>query len=173
MKKVAIIILVAVLTLGVLGTAYAAWGTDLHIGGTVNTGSYMVTITGTGSPVSAASYSFITVTPAATTPAGAGPLTVQIADAVPGTYTIPFVVTNTSSIPVSVTLGSITKVGPTGDLTAAQMTVSVGSFVTTSLAAGNVTPTTVSGTLTVTLSNTIVQGGTYTLTVPINSAQGS
>jgi len=173
MKKVAIIILVAVLTLGVLGTAYAAWGTDLHIGGTVNTGSYVVTITGTGTPVSAASYSIITVTPAVATPTGAGPLTVQIANAVPGTYTIPFVVTNTSSIPVSVTLGSIIKSGPSTDASAAQMTVSVGTFTGATLARGDSTPTTVGGTLTVTLSDTIVQNGTYTFTVPINSAQGS
>ena len=42
MKKIAIIILVAVLALGVLGTAYAVWGQTLNITGTVDTGKFAV-----------------------------------------------------------------------------------------------------------------------------------
>lgn len=42
MKKVAIIILIAVLALGVLGTAYAVWGQNLTITGTVDTAKFAV-----------------------------------------------------------------------------------------------------------------------------------
>jgi hypothetical protein len=178
MKKIGLIALVVVLALGIIGVGYAAWTSNLTVTGTVNSAFYQVTLTQNGSTGSPATYSNITVTPAATTPVGQGPMTIVITKAVPGVYTVPVIITNTSTIPVAVTLpalsisssGSDTNLVTTG--LSGDVLVANGLTATTLTATGGTTPTE-TGTITITLGDNILMSNTYTITIPVTAAQGS
>jgi hypothetical protein len=105
MKKIGFIVLALVLALGAIGAGYAAWSQSFTIGGTVDTGTYVLSIAQTPAasvtPVqNVATCSVGTVT---STGNGAG-FSINIANGFPGlTYTIPYVISNTGSIPAKVT----------------------------------------------------------------------
>jgi hypothetical protein len=99
MKKVAIIILVAVLTLGVLGTAYAAWGQNLVFNGSVASGTYIVNLTN----VTANADSHGIATLSASGPGPETSSTVVAANLYPGaTETVTFKIANTGTVPAKV-----------------------------------------------------------------------
>jgi len=109
MKKVAIIILIAVLTLGVLGTAYAAWGQNLFINGTVSSGNYGVSFKSVTPPATTNDTLAGLTAVKATTTVTDDTVTITITNAFPNyTVTIPYVVQNTGTVPLSVTLTTVT-----------------------------------------------------------------
>ena len=105
MKKIAIIILIAVLTLGALGTAYAAWGQNLFINGTVTSGNYAVSFQSV-TPPTTANDTLAGLTAVITkTSVAADTVTITINNAFPNyTVAIPYVVQNTGTVPLNVGL---------------------------------------------------------------------
>jgi hypothetical protein len=107
MKKIAIIILVAVMTLGLLGTAYAVWGQNLVFNGSVASGTYIVNLTNVAAVADTHGVATLTVS-------AAGPetsCTVVAANLYPGaTETVTFKIANTGTVPAKVTTVQYTGV---------------------------------------------------------------
>jgi hypothetical protein len=115
MKKLGLIILVAVMALGALGAAYAAWTQNLYANATVNTGSVAAEISssaanagpiGVGSPLNPLTTATLTLGSQVYTN---DTLIVTIANAYPGlTVFIPFTVYNTGTVGLVATFGTAT-----------------------------------------------------------------
>ena len=109
MKKIGIIILVAVLTLGVLGAAYAAWGQDLFINGTVSTGHYAVSFRSVTPPTTSNDTLAGLTAVKATTTVADDTVTITITNAFPNySVTIPYVIQNTGTVPLGVAVSYVT-----------------------------------------------------------------
>jgi hypothetical protein len=164
MKKLGLIILVAVMALGALGAAYAAWSQNLNVAAAVNTGNLAAVYGGSNvTGVSTDGYSSYS-----TTGTGTDTLTITITNAYPGaTYTIPFAVNNMGSIPIgSVAVGtwSDTTVGINpgtsqpyaNDVIVSAWVVPAGSIAINGYATG--------GSITISVLDTAAMNGNYTIT---------
>jgi hypothetical protein len=164
MKKLGLIILVAVMALGALGAAYAAWSQNLNVAATVNAGNLAAVYGGNNvTNVTSDSYSFYS-----TTGTGTDTLTIAITNAYPGaTYTIPFVVNNTGSIPIgSVTTG--TWANTTGSPYENDVTVTAWATPAGPIAIGGFAT---GGSITFTVADSAVMNGHYTLTASFVAKQ--
>jgi hypothetical protein len=118
MKKIAIIILIAVLTLGALGTAYAAWAQNLFINGTVSSGTYAVSFKSVAPPTASNDTLAGLSAEMATTTVANDTLSITITNAYPGyTTTIPYVIQNTGTVPLSISLSTVSGKNPPNWLT--------------------------------------------------------
>jgi len=162
MKKMAIIILVAVMTLGLLGTAYAIWGQNLVFNGSVASGTYIVNLTSVTAVADAHGVATLTAS-------GPGPeisSTVVAGNLYPGaTETVTFKIANTGTVPAKVN-----AVQYAGVPSWASVTDDVGTVTGGTIAAGGTSSTC---TLTITMPDTgptqADQGNTaisFTFTVP-------
>jgi hypothetical protein len=101
MKKLGLIILVAVMALGALGAAYAAWNQSLYIQANVQTGtlSAIINVADGYSPSATPNY----VSVVNSTGAPYTQLTVTVTNAVPGAViSIPYQIYNNGTIPCNI-----------------------------------------------------------------------
>src|SRR5271157_5786399 len=162
MKKIAIIILIAVLTLGALGTAYAVWGQNLVFNGSVASGTYIINLTNVTAVADAHGVATLTAS-------GPGPetsSTVVAGNLYPGaTETVTFKIANTGTVPATVNAVQYTGVPSWANVTDDVATVTGGII--------GVGSTSATCTLTITMPDTGAgqgdQGHTaisFTFTVP-------
>jgi hypothetical protein len=168
MKKLGIIIIIAILALGAIGAGYAAWNQDLSIHGSATAATFNVTITnsGTNTAVHAttdiSTFSIITVTGG-----GPAPIYVTIDHVIPGAvYTIPLTITDNSNIPVNFSVTAATKEG-----TGSDMSTWITSNPFASLTSLNASGSS-AGNLVITAPDTLVQNsGSYGCVIAITASQ--
>ncbi len=172
MKKIGLIALIVVLTLGIIGVGYAAWSQVLNISGNVSTGNLAATIGSNGSFTSSVGYA--TIVDGGST---ATDLIVTISNAAPGNvFTIPWKISNTGTIPVNA-VASVATVTPTSGADAASGDLVVAGTPGTITNLNSPTQggtTTVTGSLTITVQSSapnVVGGCSYTVSVPVTITQ--
>ena len=195
MKKIGLIILIAIVALGAMGAGYAAWTQSLNITGTVNTARFDVSMTwsdngtpgslynadplvtynttGLAQPTDSDNTTFTVTTNitdrATYNTSGNAGLDVIITNAVPGTYVIPGVtVHNDSTIPLKISVDTVTGT----DLTTAGTQVDDTTFAANAtldpLAVG---ASTTAADITITIGNSVTQGANLTFTIPVSASQ--
>jgi hypothetical protein len=111
MKKLGLICLVFLVTLSIMGAAYAAWTQNLNITSTVNTGTFIVTVAqgpaataaNDSGPVALNGTATITIGTVTGTGANAG-FSITIANGYPGLIVkVPYKISQTGSVPAKVT----------------------------------------------------------------------
>ena len=173
MKKIGLIALIVVLCLGIIGVGYATWTQAFSIGGTVASGTYIVSIAQTPATSVSPTQTVATCSVGTVVTTGVGAaLPISIANGFPGlTYTIPFTLTATGTVPAKITGftfqdGTGTPVAyTTGNVTftlsnggSPADTFAVNAQITGTTVVGAVIPATntpISGTLIVTIPSTI------------------
>jgi hypothetical protein len=105
MKKIGLIILVAVLALGAMGAGYALWTQSFNIGGNVASGTYIVSIAQSPAASVSPTQSVATCSIGTVTPTGSGAgIPITISNGFPGlTYTVPFTLTDSGTVPAKIT----------------------------------------------------------------------
>ena len=139
MKKLGVICLVLLIALSIMGAAYAAWTRNLNITGTVNTGTFIVTVAqappataaNDSGPVALSGTATVTIGPVTGTGTNAG-FSVTITNGYPGLIVkVPYKMAQTGSVPAKVTAMNLGILGasPTmWDGTVKPITLSGGSF---------------------------------------------
>jgi hypothetical protein len=160
MKKLGLILLVAIMALGALGAAYAAWSQTLNIDANVYTGTLSATIAQTPGQLITATPSYVNCV-LGSSGSTSTDLIVTIRNAAPGAViSVPYTITNTGSIPV----GNANVANPNNGY------LSVGGSVgdTGSIAVSG----SFSGILTVTVSDAVAMGtGPYMIDVLVTITQ--
>jgi hypothetical protein len=139
MKKLGLVCLVFLVTLSIMGAAYAAWTQNLSISGTVSTGTYIVTVE--QDPPATATYQSVQVPLNGTATISIGPVTgtganagfsVTIANGYPGLIVkVPYKIAQTGSVPAKVTamkLGILGAGTTTWDGSVQGITLNGGSY---------------------------------------------
>lgn len=121
MKKLGVICLVLLIALSIMGAAYAVWTQNLSITGTVNTGTYIVTVaqapaataTNNSGSVLLIGTAIVTIGPVTGTGTNAG-FSVTIANGYPGLIVkVPYKIAQTGSVPAKVTAMKLGILGAT------------------------------------------------------------
>jgi hypothetical protein len=131
MKKIGLIAIIIVLSLGIIGVGYAAWSQNINITSTVSVGSYIINIaqspaatlsntngfSGTFSAPGSLSDSSTTATAtlsAVTTTGASAGFSITITKGYPGlTLKIPYIITNTGSVPSLISAVKLSTKGGT------------------------------------------------------------
>lgn len=109
MKKIGLIAIVVVLSLGIIGVGYAAWSQTLNANATLNTGSYIINFAGSPTPSPTTGTGTISASASGTT------ITVGLNTGYPGfSGTVNYTINNTGTIPAKVT--SITLTANSGTI---------------------------------------------------------
>jgi hypothetical protein len=105
MKKIGLIVLAVVLTLGLVGVGYAAWSQNVNASLTVNTGTLAAAgAYGTGTAWDSHGMGDATYV---VSNAGYNTITITLNNAYPGTFTVPFSLVNDGTVPI----GSVSVAG--------------------------------------------------------------
>jgi hypothetical protein len=121
MKKLGVICLVLLIALSIMGAAYAAWTRNLNITGTVNTGTFIVTVAqappataaNDSGPVALSGTATVTIGPVTGTGTNAG-FSVTITNGYPGLIVkVPYKIAQTGSVPAKVTTMKLGILGAT------------------------------------------------------------
>jgi len=140
MKKLGVICLVLLIALSIMGAAYAVWTQNLNITGTVNTGTYIVTVaqapaataTNNSGSVLLIGTAIVTIGPVTGTGTNAG-FSVTIANGYPGLIVkVPYKIAQIGSVPAKVTamkLGILGATPITWNGAAQGITLSGGSYI--------------------------------------------
>ena len=140
MKKLGLICLVFLVALSIMGAAYAAWTRNLNVTGTVNTGTFIVTVaqdppataTNDSGPVGLSGTATVTIGPVTGTGTNAG-FSVTITNGYPGLILkVPYKIAQTGSVPAKVTamkLGTLGASPITWNGAAQGITLSGGSYI--------------------------------------------
>jgi uncharacterized membrane protein len=139
MKKLGVICLVFLVALSIMGAAHAAWTQNLSVTGTVNTGTFIVTVAqdpaataiNDSGPVGLSGTAIVTIGTVTGTGANAG-FSVTITNGYPGLIVkVPYKIAQTGSVPAKVTamkLGILGASPITWDGTVKPITLNGGSY---------------------------------------------
>jgi hypothetical protein len=189
MKKIGLIILIAIVALGAMGAGYAAWTQTLNITGTATVATFNVSMIHSGveqfedsnvtTPLDADNTTFKvtindTVDKETYNASGNAGLIATITNAVPGIYKIKNVqIYNQSNIPVKFTITAVEVNGTVALITNEDASgwVDVGPLSTQSGTALAVGAKTTAGDIVITIPNEATQGSNYSFIIPVTVTQ--
>ncbi len=171
MKKAGLLIFSVLVAMATLGVGYAQWSRSLDIGGTVAVGNFGVEFAAPPIGPETTGWDSIELASWSTTGQGSQALNVEITYAYPGlVFVVPYTVMNTGDIPVTVTLDSAAMTPPTGGL-ASDITMDNTGGVTGVVPPGMYSA--VTGNVKFTVTDNVVPGGTYTLSIRMTAHQAT
>jgi hypothetical protein len=155
MKKLGLILLVVIMALGVVGAAYAQWSHTINVNGTVNTGDIKPIFVGANV---SGTYNGVYYNVFGS---GTNALTLQLSYAYPGwTGTFDFGIANQGTSPIGTLNFGAVVVSPYPN----DIVVSGGILPAVPIAAS---ASASGGSFIVTIANSAVEDGTYTVTIPV------
>jgi predicted ribosomally synthesized peptide with SipW-like signal peptide len=171
MKKIGLIALIVVLSLGIIGVGYAAWSANLTVNGQVKTGSFNVTIAG-GTPILPNTYTTVTYGSTTGVDGNNCPLSITLNLVAPGTYVIPLTIHNLSTIPVNITGDSVT--GITDSLSDPNIATDFTVTTTHSLNGADLAASgTATDSVTIVVGSAAMNSDSYSFTIAVAASQGS